>query len=179
MSQPDFCIRSMTLLDLDAVQTIDRLSFSLPWPESAFRYEVSQSDHSRNYVLVASPGADSSQVVAMAVVWVIVDEAHIATIAVHPDWRGQGLGSRLLQHILLDVKAIGMQTALLEVRAGNQVAQEMYRKFGFEVVGRRPRYYKDNHEDALLMNLKLNHYPEPVCDSPAVAHAIQNLEELS
>lgn len=177
MSQPVFCVRSMTQPDLEAVQAIDRLSFSLPWPESAFRYEVNQSDHSRNYVLEASLGEDLRQVVAMAVVWLIVDEAHIATIAVHPDWRGQGLGNLLLQHILLEMKAVGKQTVLLEVRSGNQVAQDMYRKFGFEVVGRRPHYYQDNHEDALLMNLKLDHLLESVCARPAVAHTIQNLEE--
>jgi ribosomal-protein-alanine N-acetyltransferase len=83
----------------------------------------------------------------------IVDEAHIATVATHPGYRQQGIASQLLVAALKSAYAEGARSALLEVRAGNQAAQEMYRKFGFEVVGRRERYYKDNQEDAVLMTL--------------------------
>ena len=93
--------------------------------------------------------------IAMCVVWLVVDEAHIATIAVHPQYRGQGIGKLLMDHILQDAVRRGLLSALLEVRAGNQVAIQMYRQFGFEEVGRRPRYYQDNHEDAVLMTLEL------------------------
>jgi ribosomal-protein-alanine N-acetyltransferase len=87
------------------------------------------------------------------VLWMIVDEAHIATIATHPDYRRQGIAKRLLVKALEFAQTEGARSALLEVRAGNRAAQEMYRKFGFEVVGRRERYYKDNYEDAVLMTL--------------------------
>ena len=177
MRQPDYRVRAMTMQDVEPVQAIDRLSFSLPWPESAFNYELTKSDHSRNYVVEEDLGDGTLQVVAMAVVWVIVDEAHIATIAVHPHWRGRGLGKLLLRQILSDMRGCGMQTVLLEVRAGNQVAQEMYHRYGFQVVGRRPRYYQDNQEDAVLMTLKFENEMERVSDGAGIAHSIKNLEE--
>ena len=156
MSLPGFRVRPMKMQDLEQVQAIDQLSFSLPWPASAFSYELNENQNSRNYVVEEDRDAIDLRVVAMAVVWLIVDEAHIATIAVHPDWRGLGLGKMLLEHILNDVKLSGMKTALLEVRAGNEIAIKMYQRFDFEAVGRRPHYYQDNQEDALLMTLYLS-----------------------
>lgn len=142
-------IRRMTLDDVPAVHTIDTLSFSLPWPERSFRYEVTENPISRGWV------ADmDGQIAAMLVLWLIVDEAHIATIAVHPDFRRQGIGEQVLLHALRSVRVEGARRAFLEVRAGNAAAQAMYFKYGFEVVGIRPRYYRDNNEDALLMNLE-------------------------
>jgi ribosomal-protein-alanine N-acetyltransferase len=100
-------------------------------------------------------------VVAMLVLWLIVDEAHIATIAVHPDFRRQGIGEQVLLAALRAARAEGARWAFLEVRAGNTAAQAMYRKYGFVVDGRRPKYYKDNNEDAILMSLEgLNGLPE-------------------
>ena len=90
----------------------------------------------------------------MAVLWFIVDEIHIATIAVHPDFRGIGFGKWLLAHGLLAASKEGAGKAFLEVRSGNLTAQKMYQGFGFEVTGVRPRYYRDNMEDALLMTLE-------------------------
>ena len=97
--------------------------------------------------------AGARAVVGVIVVWLIVDEAHIATLAVHPELRRQGIAQKLLCVALKEAAEDGMLSALLEVRAGNEAAQDLYRKFGFEVVGRRPRYYQDNFEDALLMTL--------------------------
>jgi ribosomal-protein-alanine N-acetyltransferase len=89
----------------------------------------------------------------MIVVWLIVEEAHVATLATHPDFRRQGIGKQLLAHALRQLLAEGAQSSFLEVRESNVAAQEMYRKFGYVVSGRRRRYYKDNDEDAILMNL--------------------------
>jgi ribosomal-protein-alanine N-acetyltransferase len=97
--------------------------------------------------------AGARAVVGVIVVWLIVDEAHIATLAVHPELRRQGIAQKLLCVALKDAAEDGMLSALLEVRAGNKAAQDLYGKFGFEGVGRRPRYYQDNFEDALLMTL--------------------------
>lgn len=149
--QPDFRIRPMTLDDLDQVHVIDQLSFSLPWPKSAFRYELVENPMSFIYVAETIDSPAATKVVAVIVVWQILDEAHVATIAVHPDYRGRGLGSRLMAVVLQEAIRRGAQTATLEVRAGNLVAQSLYRRFKFEVVGRRPRYYRDNNEDALIM----------------------------
>ncbi len=142
-------LRRMTLEDVPQVVEIDRLSFSLPWPERSFRFEVSDNPASRNWVIEAD-----GHVMAMLVLWLIVDEAHIATLATHPDFRRRGLGERLLIEALLSARAEGARRAFLEVRAGNAAAQAMYRKHGFETTGRRPAYYKDNNEDALLMTLE-------------------------
>ena len=143
-------IRGMQLDDLQAVIEIDRMSFSLPWPEGSFRYELAQNRAAR--CLVAE--TEDQQIAAMIVSWVIVDELHIATFATHRDCRRQGIGSELLAAALSDGLRLGAKRAVLEVRESNLAAQEMYRKFGFEVTGRRPSYYRDNGETALLMTLE-------------------------
>jgi len=141
-------LRHMTLEDVPTVAELDQMSFSLPWPERSFRFEVTENDCSRCWVAEAD-----GRIVGMLVLWVIVDEAHIATIAVHPDYRRQGVGEHILRETLKSAKVEGVVRATLEVRAGNMAAREMYRKFGFEIVGTRPRYYKDNNEDAILLTL--------------------------
>ena len=142
-------IRKMTLEDIPAVVELDRTSFSLPWPERSFRFEVSDNPASRCWVVEAD-----GRVVGMAVAWLFVDEAHIATIATHPDYRRQGIARKLLTFILESALREGARSSFLEVRESNSPAQEMYRKFGYVEVGRRRRYYKDNDEDAILMNLE-------------------------
>ncbi len=99
--------------------------------------------------------SQTSLVVGMIVVWMVLDEAHIATLAVDPQYRGLGVASRLLETSLQAAMQRNASQATLEVRAGNQAALALYRRFGFEVVGRRPRYYKDNNEDALIMTRDL------------------------
>jgi ribosomal-protein-alanine N-acetyltransferase len=144
----------MSAGDLDQVQAIDQLSFSLPWPASAFRYEL--MDNPNSLLWVAESANPYPRILGMVVIWLILDEAHIATIAVHPDYRGHGIGARLLLIALLEAIQNGASTATLEVRNGNFNAQELYRRFRFEIAGRRPRYYRDNNEDALLMTVDLN-----------------------
>jgi len=148
------CIRPMRLEDLEQVHAIDRMSFSIPWPENSYRYEL--LDNPRSMQLVAETDLPDSpkQVVAVIVVWLIEDEAHIATLSVHPDYRGQGISRELLAATLIEVIRSGMRAATLEVRANNQIAQALYRRFRFSVYGRRPRYYRDNDEDALIMTVE-------------------------
>ena len=143
-------IRKMTVQDVPVVAQIDRMSFSLPWPEHSFHYEVSDNRVARCFVAETS----DKRVAAMIVSWIVVDELHIATIATHPEFRRQGIGARILTAALQDASAAGARKAFLEVRASNEASQTMYRKFGFEITGRRPRYYKDNGEDAILMTLE-------------------------
>jgi len=138
----------MTLEDLPAVISLDKLSFSLPWPERSFRFELTENSASRCWVAEMD-----GKIVGMIVAWLLVDEAHIATIATHPDHRGQGIARNLLMYALRYMSKEGAVTSFLEVRERNIPAQEMYRKFGYEEVGRRKRYYKDTNEDAILMTL--------------------------
>lgn len=142
-------IRRMRLEDVPAVHEIDMLSFSLPWSERSFRFELTENPVSRDWVAEVD-----GQIAAMLVLWFIVDEAHIATIAVHPNFRRQGIGEEILIHALRAAQDEGARRAFLEVRAGNAAAQAMYKKYGFVVTGVRPGYYKDNNEDAILMNLE-------------------------
>lgn len=142
-------IRKMTLDDIDRVIEIDRMSFSLPWPERSFRFELTDNPASRCWVAEVD-----GKLVGMVVSWLIVDEVHVATIATHPDFRRQGIAKRLLSYTLRELRNEGAQSSFLEVRASNYGAQDMYRKFGYEESGVRPRYYKDNDEDALLMTLE-------------------------
>lgn len=141
-------IRKMTVEDLAAVVELDQVSFSLPWPERSFRFEVTDNPASRCWVAELD-----GKIVAMIVVWLIVDEAHVATLATHPEHRRQGIARRLLAHALLNLLQEGARSSFLEVRESNLGAQEMYRRFGYEDVGRRRRYYRDNDEDAILMDL--------------------------
>lgn len=150
--------RLMTLADVPRVHEIDRLSFAMPWSERSYRFELTENKNSITWVAEAAwPAQDetaaSPVVVGMIVVWVIIDEAHVATIGTHPDFRGRGIGQGLLSRGLLSAYQRGAQLAYLEVRKGNLTAQRLYERFGFKVVGERPRYYQDNNEDALLMTL--------------------------
>lgn len=142
-------IRPMRLEDLEAVVTIERLSFTLPWSERAYRYELTENAAARLWV-----AEEAGQVVGMLVLWLILDEAHIATLAVHPAHRQRGIARRLLLQALRSAGQEGARQAFLEVRQSNLAAQRLYQQLGFEISGRRPRYYRDNNEDALLMTLK-------------------------
>jgi ribosomal-protein-alanine N-acetyltransferase len=141
-------IRRMTLDDIPVVAELDKLSFTLPWPERSYRFELMDNPASRCWVI-----EDDKKIVGMIVAWMLVDEAHVATIATHPEHRRQGIASKLLTYALRYMSKEGAVTSFLEVRESNHAAQEMYRQFGYEAVGRRKRYYKDTDEDAILMTL--------------------------
>jgi len=147
-------IRRMTLDDIPAVVALDRLSFTLPWPERSFHFELTSNPASRCWVYDLD-----GKIVGTIVAWLLVDEAHIATIATHPDHRRQGIARELLTYALRYMSREGAVTSFLEVRESNMPAQEMYRDFGYEAVGRRKKYYKDTGEDAILMTLhSLDHF---------------------
>ncbi len=153
MSSPIVSIRTMQLEDVPEVRRIDLLSFSMPWPESAYRYELTENKASRSWVAELLDANGANKIVGMIVVWLIIDEAHVATIAVHPDFRGLGIGKSLLVAGLEYAIRMGMEQVTLEVRSGNLVAQSLYHQYGFEQVGVRPHYYRDNQEDAFIMTV--------------------------
>ena len=141
-------IRRMRVDDLPQVQAIDEISFSTPWPKNAYRHELLENPNAHCWVAEID-----GKIVGLLVCWLIVDEGHIATIAVHPQRRGLGISKLLVISGLSDLISNGALSATLEVRAGNLVAQNLYRYFGFAEVGLRKRYYKDTGEDALLMTV--------------------------
>jgi [ribosomal protein S18]-alanine N-acetyltransferase len=139
----------MTINDLEEVIRLDHASFSLPWPESSFRFEIEKNEVSRCWVALLD-----QKIVGIMVAWLIIDEIHIATFAVDPAYRRQGIAQRLLAHTLIDGLKSGGEKGFLEVREGNLAARRLYEKFGFENIGIRKKYYKDNGENAVMMNLE-------------------------
>ena len=151
-SEGQYSVRRMKLEDVEQVHQLDVISFSLPWPERSFRYELTENPSSRMWV-VETTGETGERVIGMLGLWMIVDEVHIGTLAVQTDYRRQGIAQRLLITSLLAACSEGATKAYLEVRRGNQAAQALYTKFGFKNTGIRPRYYSNNGEDALMMTL--------------------------
>ena len=104
---------------------------------------------SRSPAAVTSP--DLVSILGFAGLWLMVDEAHITTIAMHPDYQGKGLGELMLTSLIDIAYDIKAKWVTLEVRVTNYRAQNLYRKYGFHDAGMRHRYYSDNNEDALIM----------------------------
>lgn len=145
-------LRPMRLDDLPAVLRIDRQSFALPWAERSYRFELQENPAS--HMLVAECEGEPPPAVAGYIgFWLIADEAHISTLAVRPDLRGQGIGTELLRAAIERAREFRALSVTLEVRVSNAEAIRLYERYGFAIVGRRPRYYRDNDEDALLMTL--------------------------
>ncbi len=146
---PRYLIREMTLEDIPTVLEIDRVSFSNPWPERSYRYELTENRAAQLFVAKMDDGG----VIAYLGYWLIGDEAHISTFAVRPEFRMQGIGEDMLKSALAAAAEKGARVATLEVRESNDLAIRLYEKLGFEVVGSRDSYYRDNNEDAILMTL--------------------------
>ncbi len=142
-------IRQMTLDDLPEVTEIDRLSFPVPWPERSYRFELTNNPSAE--LFVAENG--DQQVVGFLGYWLIADEVHVSTFAVHPTHRMRRIGEKMMLTALAQARQRGARLATLEVRVTNQPAIRLYEKLGFESVGKRTGYYRDNGEDAILMTL--------------------------
>jgi len=143
-------VREMVVDDLQEVLDIDFLSFPIPWSERTYLYEMEENPSSHLHVVEVRED-QNPRVVGYIGFWFIVDEAHISTLAVHPDYRRQGIGDLLFNTVLKHADELGAKMVTLEVRVSNSTAIKLYKKYDFEVVGKRPRYYRDNNEDALLM----------------------------
>jgi len=146
-------IERMTEHDLVEVCAIEEVSELSAWGWDAYHNELqSRID---TIMLVARPDANprENQVAGFIVARLYADELHVNNVAVRPEFRGQGIGSELLQTTLDEARKRGAKMAQLEVRAGNAEAQKLYQRCGFTVVGRRKNYYRGPTEDALLMNL--------------------------
>jgi [ribosomal protein S18]-alanine N-acetyltransferase len=139
-------VRPMRMSDIPAVHEIERSSFNEPWPEHALRQELTGNRLAR-YLVAERDG----RIVGYAGVWLMVDEAHITTFGVLPDARRSGVGVRMLLAVAELGIELGAARLTLEVRPSNAPAIALYERFGFSVVGRRPRYYTDDGEDALIM----------------------------
>jgi len=134
---------------LDSILLIEGLCFADPWSREAYRYELVQNSFAHYY------GCFQDECLAgFCGFWKILDEGHIVNVAVHPDFRHQGLGQVLVTHLMTACQAMGCTDMTLEARESNKAALALYYKMGFESAGIRPRYY-DNHENAIIMWKKL------------------------
>ena len=140
-------IRRMSDSDLQQVCEIERQCFTAPWSIDSFRYELSN----RMTILLVASLKDN--IVGYICLRTIVDVTHLLNIAVHPKFRKRGIGTRLLERALEELKAseYGSRFLTLEVRESNVPAINLYKKFGFETIGRRKDYYHSPREDAILM----------------------------
>jgi ribosomal-protein-alanine N-acetyltransferase len=142
----------MQLSDIPAVMEIEQVAFPVPWKASAYEYEIVSNRVASYQVLTAQIGDKPALIIGYCGYWRLADEAHISTIAIQPEWRGRGLGEMLLINMLFLTYRDSAQIATLEVRRSNIVAQSLYKKYKFELVGERRRYYQ-KQEDALIMTV--------------------------
>lgn len=142
-------IRRMAPGDVAAVAVLEEEAFSAPWTAATFLR------------LLDRPGAElwvveeGEGIVAYGVLWCILDQGELANIAVAPEARGRGLGSRLLDHFIEVARGRGVGRLFLEVRESNQVALRLYASRGFHRIGRRRGYYERPREDALVLELPI------------------------
>ncbi|MFJ5954786.1 ribosomal protein S18-alanine N-acetyltransferase [Paenarthrobacter sp. NPDC092416] len=144
-------LRDMSVTDVPAVEVLERRLFPVDaWPLQMFFDEIAQTD-TRRYVVAEVAG----EIVAYAGLMCIEPIADVQTIAVVPEFEGKGIGSAILAELIDEARRRRAADVLLEVRADNPRAQQLYLRFGFEQIHIRPRYYRDG-TDALIMRLPLN-----------------------
>jgi len=137
--------RPMAYADIPALLPIEALCFGDHWTVQSFQDELDQA--CSTYIVLELDGV----IVGYAGFWLILEEAHVTTVAVHPDQQGQGLGEQLLIGLIDAALERGARWMTLEVRVSNTGAQALYKKYGFESLGRRRGYYQNDGEDALVM----------------------------
>jgi ribosomal-protein-alanine N-acetyltransferase len=144
----DLTISTMTVDDLQGVLEIERSSFTTPWSEISFFNEI------KNSRSIAKVARLEGRIAGYLCSSRIIDEGHILTFAVHPEFRKRGIASALIGDTLDQLKREGCRFAFLEVRASNSGAKKMYEKFGFRELGIRKNYYLSPVEDGVVMVLK-------------------------
>lgn len=146
-----FTVRPMERADLPAVLALERVCFTDPWSRQSFEAEIADPDDIR-WARVALRG---DRLAGYVICWFVLDEAHVANLAVSPMYRFLGLGRRLLGLSIAEARARRARWLGLEVRPSNAAALALYRSEGFQLTSVRKRYYRDNLEDALVLTLDL------------------------
>ncbi|MGM9986890.1 MAG: ribosomal protein S18-alanine N-acetyltransferase [Bacillaceae bacterium] len=142
--------REMEASDLDKVVYVEEQSFTLPWKKEMFQEDL--NNPYADYLVIEHEG----EIIGYCGTWVVFEDAQITNIAVLPSFRGKKLGEQLLKTVIDRLKQKNVSILSLEVRVSNKVAQNLYRKLGFQEGGIRKGYYKDNHEDAVVMWVKID-----------------------
>jgi ribosomal-protein-alanine N-acetyltransferase len=142
--------REMAPEDADAVEIVEKACFAIPWSREAFWKEAANEN---TIYLLALEG---EQVIGYVGCWISYEESQITNVAILPAYRGRGIGTQLFGAVIEAVKIKGVTAMTLEVRPSNEPALALYRGYGFKEAGRRPHYYQDDGEDAIIMwNTKL------------------------
>ncbi|MGB8966553.1 MAG: ribosomal protein S18-alanine N-acetyltransferase, partial [Candidatus Cybelea sp.] len=145
--RPDrFSILPMATSDISAVTRIERACFSTVWPPDAFYNELATNKLAHYFI-----GRFGDRVVAYGGIWVILEDSHVTTLGVDPEYRGRGFGEVLLLRLIDEAIERSAAWMTLEVRESNTIAQRLYRKYGFTTVTMRTGYYSDDNESALIM----------------------------
>ena len=131
--------------DLDEVMKLEKVSFTSPWTRGMYLREIEKWEGC--YLAARSDGV----LIGYGGVLLILDEAHVMTLAVEEKLRRRGLGARLLLELIKTAEPMGARFFTLEVRKSNQAAIGLYSRFGFQIMGERKHYYLDNLENALIM----------------------------
>lgn len=163
-------LRYMLTPDIPTVVVIDRMSFEPAWSARSYAHEINESNYSHMCVLEqtrevkpngfrrllrASAPSMETEIVGYGGLWNIADEAHISTIATHPQYRGRGWGELMLAGMIRKALVLRTSYVVLEVRVSNVIAQNLYHKYGFKIVDTKAHYYSNNGEDAYDMRLYL------------------------
>ncbi len=188
---PPYQVEPMQWEDVPQVMAIERKSFTLPWSEYTYRHELLDNRNAHYFVARRLDGRipnkplsrwarfmkrkreEKAPIVGYGGFWIVIDEAHISTIASDAQWRGQGIGELMLLAMIERSIELGAHEVTLEVRVSNTVAQNLYHKYGFVEVGRRPGYYRDNNEDANLMTVSNVHKAEYQAKLKALREALE------
>ena len=133
--------------DLDGVLQVEAESFTNPWTRAMYAWEL----QNRNVCHIYVARTPTCRVAGFCAFWLVFDEIHINNVAVLPQFRGSGMGSAILRHVLDEATRLGAHRATLEVRASNRGALRLYERLGFHAAGRRPNYYSSPVEDALIL----------------------------
>jgi len=141
----EVAVRFMEKGDISQISAIENRSFPSPWAEHAFLNEL------QNKFAVYFVAIHEDKLIGYAGMWLFSGEAHVTTIAVHPDFRGRGLGKMLMNTLIDYAKKQGADTMVLEVRPSNIPALNLYKGLGFRNIGWRKNYYIETREDALVM----------------------------
>lgn len=139
-------MRKMEAGDLEEVAELEKILFTSYWKKSDFEYELQQNPYAVLKVIEID-----GKIAAYCDLWILFDQAQIATIGVAEEYQHQGLGQQLMASMIFDAIAKECDTMSLEVRVSNDKAIALYKKNGFITVNTRKGYYQDNHEDAYLM----------------------------
>ncbi len=135
----------MAASHLDSILSIERASFAAPWTREMFERELSNRSSRPMTFLI------NNEVVGFICFWAVQDEAHLMTVAVHPNYRGQGLGRAIMSHMEQMCLKERLNRIILEVARRNEEARNLYKSFGFSAIGFRKRYYKEINDDAIVM----------------------------